>query len=77
MKLKKTDQLMKIAEEYGDLVGGEKKFLELYDQAHKDRYSFLYLKLSENPAEAYIRFETKIYPPSNTPAPELEITEEE
>jgi hypothetical protein len=35
------------------------------------------LKLSENPAEAYIRFETKIYPPSNTPAPELDITEEE
>lgn len=75
-KQQNQKELLKIAEEYGDLVGGEKKFLELYDQAHKDRYSFLYLKLSENPAEAYIRFETKIYPPNNTPAPELEITEE-
>jgi hypothetical protein len=34
------------------------------------------LKLSENPAEAYIRFETKLYPPSTAPAPELDITEE-
>ena len=29
----------------------------------KDRYSFLYLKLSENPARAYVRFERQIYPP--------------
>jgi len=72
-KQQNQKELMKIAEEYGDMVGGEKKFLELYDQAHKERYSFLYLKLSENPAEAYIRFETKIYPPSATPAKELEI----
>lgn len=74
-KQQNQKELLKIAEEYGDLVGGEKKFLELYDQAHKDRYSFLYLKLSENPAEAYCRFETKLYPPSSTPAPELEIVE--
>ncbi len=72
-KQQNQKELMKIAEEYGDMVGGEKKFLELYNEAHKERYSFLYLKLSENPAEAYIRFETKIYPPSATPAKELEI----
>ena len=57
------------------MVGGEKKFLELYNEAHKERYSFLYLKLSENPAEAYVRFEKKIYPVNDTsePEPELDI----
>ena len=38
------------------------EFIELYEEAHKDRYSFLYLKLSENTAEAYVRHEYKIYP---------------
>ena len=61
-KQQNSKELLKIAEEYGDMVGGEKKFLELYNEAHKDRFSFLYLKLSENPAEAYIRFEKKIWP---------------
>ena len=61
-KQQNSKELMKIAEEYGDLVGGEKNFLELYNEAHKDRYSFLYLKLSENPAQAYVRFEKQIYP---------------
>lgn len=61
-KQQNQKELEKIAEEYGDLVGGHDKFMELYDEAHKDRYSFLYLKLSENPAEAYVRHEYKIYP---------------
>jgi type II secretory pathway component GspD/PulD (secretin) len=76
-KQQNTKELYKIAEEYGDMVGGEKKFLELYNEAHKERYSFLYLKLSENPAEAYVRFEKKIYPVNDTssPEPELEIGE--
>lgn len=61
-KQQNQKELEKIAEEYGDLVGGHDKFMELYEEAHKDRYSFLYLKLSENPAEAYVRHEYKIYP---------------
>ncbi len=73
-KQQNQKELEKIAEEYGDLVGGQDNFMKLYDEAHKDRYSFLYLKLSENPAEAYIRHERKIYPTrDNEEAEELEI----
>ena len=61
-KQQNQKELLKIAEEYGDLVGGEDTFISLYKEAHKDDYSFLYLKLSTNPAEAYVRFERKIYP---------------
>ncbi len=73
-KQQNSKELEKIAEEYGDLVGGQDNFLKLYEEAHKDRYSFLYLKLSENPAEAYIRHETKIYPTRDTETEELEIS---
>ena len=62
-KQQNTKELVKIAEEYGDMVGGEDSFMKLYEEAMKDRYSFLYLKLSENPAQAFIRFEKQIYPP--------------
>ena len=72
-KQQNQKELDKIAEEYGDLVGGYDNFMKLYDEAHKDRYSFLYLKLSENPAEAYIRHETKIYPSRDVVEEELEI----
>jgi len=61
-KQQNAKELEKIAEEYGDMVGGRDKFMELYNEAHKDRYSFLYLKLSENPAQAFVRHEYKIYP---------------
>ena len=75
-KQQNKKELQKIAEEYGDMVGGEKKFMELYNEAMKDRYSFLYLKLSENPAEAYIRFEKKIYPTRDSEeADELDLDE--
>ena len=72
-KQQNQKELDKIAEEYGDLVGGYDNFMKLYEEAHKDRYSFLYLKLSENPAEAYIRHETKIYPSRDVVEEELEI----
>lgn len=75
-KQQNTKELQKIAEEYGDMVGGEKKFMELYNEAMRDRFSFLYLKLSENPAEAYIRFEKKIYPTRDgEEADELDLDE--
>jgi hypothetical protein len=73
-KQQNQKELEKIAEEYADMVGGHDKFIELYNEAHKDRYSFLYLKLSENPAEAYVRHERKIYPTRDSEeAEELEI----
>jgi hypothetical protein len=73
-KQQNQKELEKIAEEYGDMVGGHDNFMKLYDEAHKDRYSFLYLKLSENPAEAYIRHERKIYPTRDSEeAEELDI----
>jgi hypothetical protein len=73
-KQQNQKELEKIAEEYGDLVGGHDNFMKLYEEAHKERYSFLYLKLSENPAEAYIRHETKIWPTRDSEeVEELEI----
>jgi len=73
-KQQNQKELEKIAEEYGDLVGGHDNFMKLYEEAHKDRYSFLYLKLSENPAEAYVRHEYKIWPTRDTEVEEeLEI----
>ena len=76
-KQQNQKELLKIAEEYGDLVGGEKAFLEQYNEAHKERYSFLYLKLSENPAQSFVRFERRLYPPDNAPEKELDLSVEE
>ena len=72
-KQQNIKELEKIAEEYGDMVGGHDNFIKLYEEAHKDRYSFLYLKLSENPAEAFVRHEYKIWPTRDTEEQELEI----
>jgi len=75
-KQQNSKELMKIAEEYADLVGGIDNFMKLYDEAHKDRFSFLYLKLSENPAQAFVRHERKIYPTRDSDeVEELEIDE--
>jgi hypothetical protein len=74
-KQQNNKELEKIAEEYADTVGGRDNFVKLYNEAHKDRYSFLYLKLSENPAECYIRFEKKIWPTRDTPDSELDLEE--
>ena len=65
-KQQNQKELDKIAEEYGDLVGGYDTFISLYKEAHKDDYSFLYLKLSENPAQAFVRFERQIHPSQAT-----------
>ena len=53
-------ELEKIAEEYGDLFGGQDQFLRIYAIATPNRYDFLHLDLQENPPEAYHNFETKI-----------------
>jgi len=71
-KQQNQKELGKIIEEYGPMFptsdgagDGEKNLMELYKKAHQERYSFLYLKLSENPPHAFIRFEEQIYPPNN------------
>jgi hypothetical protein len=53
-------ELGRIAEEYGDLFGGEKKFLEIYRKATPNRYDFLHLDLQSNPPKAYHNFETLV-----------------
>ena len=59
MKQQNTKELEKMEEEYGDMFKGI--FMEIYKKAIEDApYSFLYLDLQQNPAHAYIRFETKI-----------------
>jgi len=68
-------ELEKICEEFSGHVGGKENFMKLYEEAHKDRYSFLYLKLSENPVECYIRHEIKIWPTRDTDVEEELIIE--
>ena len=72
-KQQNQKELEKIAEEYGDMVGGQQNFMKLYNEAMKDRFSFLYLKLSENPAHALIRHEKQIWPVRQEEVEELEI----
>ena len=68
-KQQNQKELMKIIEEYGSMFpssdgsgDGEANLLKMYQEAHKERYSFLYLKLSENPPHAFIQFSEQIYP---------------
>ena len=54
-------ELLKMAEEFGDRYGGQKKFLEIYKKATPNKYDFLYLDLQSNPSRAYSRFNKLIY----------------
>ena len=73
-KQQNQKELEKISDEYSSLVGGKDNFMKMYEEAHKERYSFLYLKLSENPAQAFIRHETMIWPTRDSEeVEELEI----
>ncbi len=53
-------ELGKIAEEFGDMFGGQNNFLKIYRIATPERYNFLHLDLQENPPKAYKNFETLI-----------------
>jgi hypothetical protein len=75
-KQQNNKELEKIAEEYGDMVGGHDTFMKLYNICHQERYSFMYMKLSENPAQVFLRFEKKIYPPETHTEDELNIEDE-
>jgi len=53
-------ELEKIAEEYGDMFGGQKNFLKIYQIATPERYDFLHLDLQENHPVEYHNFEYKV-----------------
>tara|TARA_R110000765_G_scaffold52999_3_gene106423 strand:- start:24 stop:878 length:855 start_codon:yes stop_codon:yes gene_type:complete len=55
-------ELNKVMLEFGDMYDGEDNLMSIYKQATPNRHDFLYLKLGENPAEAYRNFSEKIYP---------------
>ena len=59
MKQQSKKELEKIVEEYGQYYGDE-KFVEMYDNVMKKKYDFLYLKLSENPAQLFRNFEERL-----------------
>jgi hypothetical protein len=54
-------EIEKMSEEYGSLCGGDKKFRELYHEATKDDYSWMYIDLASNPTKVYKNFNTLIY----------------
>jgi len=56
-----SKELEKIAEEYGDLVGGIDNFIDLYNKVHSEKYQMMYMKLSENPVQVYRNFSERIY----------------
>ncbi len=71
-RLQNSREYDKLEEEFSGMFGGNENFKKLYKQATKKKYDFLHLNLQENPAEAWINFETKIYPTG-----ESEIEDEE
>tara|TARA_R110001606_G_scaffold373788_1_gene531284 strand:- start:525 stop:1364 length:840 start_codon:yes stop_codon:yes gene_type:complete len=52
-----SKELDKIKEEYSELCGSEKLFMEYYNLAHDSPHSFLYIDGQENPARFYRRHE--------------------
>tara|TARA_R110000737_G_scaffold351161_2_gene392483 strand:+ start:8581 stop:9516 length:936 start_codon:yes stop_codon:yes gene_type:complete len=46
-------EMLKIAEEFGDVVGGQKAFLAIYKYATPERYNFLHMDLQSNPVKCY------------------------
>jgi len=58
-KQQSNKEYEKIEEEYGQYYG-ESNFRKMYDYVMEEKYRFLYLKLSENPAQAFLNFEEKI-----------------
>jgi hypothetical protein len=53
-------ELWKIAEEYGDLVGGPDNWMRIYKKATPERYDFLHMSIQDNPVKCYHCFETLI-----------------
>jgi hypothetical protein len=58
-------ELGKMAEEYGDVFGGQENWLKIYHQATPNRYDFLHMSFQDNPPRAYHNFEKLIAEGSN------------
>jgi hypothetical protein len=56
-------EVIKLQEQFGGLLGenGDKKFIELYNDVHKEPYQMMYMKLSENPIHVYRNFTERIF----------------
>ena len=50
-------ELMKIAEEFGDVFGGPQQFLKVYALCTPERYDFMHCDLQANPPLAYHCFD--------------------
>ena len=53
-------ELGKMSEEYGDVFGGDKRWLEIYKLATPEKYCFLHMDFQSNPPKAYRCFEELI-----------------
>ena len=70
MKIANMKELECIAEEYAGMLGGRQNFYDLYNYCLAEApYSFMFINIDANPVEAWLRFETKIYPLGDTPPP--------
>ena len=50
-------ELLKVAEEFGDVFGGPKEFMKVYKLCTPNRYDFMHCDLQSNPPLAYHNFE--------------------
>jgi hypothetical protein len=55
-----AEGLLKIAEEFGDVVGGQENWLLIYKTACRPRYDMLHMDLQSNPVRCYRNFTTLI-----------------
>ena len=53
-------EMLKISEEFGDVLGGDKQFLKIFKYATPDRYDTLHINLQDNPVTAWRNFTEKI-----------------
>ena len=58
--LQNMSEMDKISQEFSGMVGGDKKFRQIYAKATEEKYGFLYLDLQSNPARAFQNFETQL-----------------
>jgi hypothetical protein len=66
-------ELMKIAEEYGPMVGSEDNFIKLYKIIHKEPYQIMYIDLQSNPARVLRNFEEVLWEGDQSMDNDLEV----
>ena len=64
---------MKIAEEYGPMVGGEENFIKLHKIIHKEPYQIMYIDLQSNPARVLRNFEEVLWEGDQSMSEDLEV----